>query len=165
MPYGHGVGVTPMRRRVLFLPLWGLLVIGGAISAGADPSTLNMSVLYEDELEVAVDYGVAMSLYRRLKEPPLSTDVEGFPLIPLGERLPRVPYTWFASDGSVLTRMKEGHFRVLSSTRPGEWHATLDCYLVGWPELFCIDGRQREISAPDLDTVILGERTYARSVR
>ncbi|MCV0395639.1 MAG: hypothetical protein K5872_05220 [Rhizobiaceae bacterium] len=74
------------------------------------------------------------------------------------------PWTWTARDGSVLTRVRQGVFRMALAAHAGDWFYHVDCADDGWPMFSCTDGRKRKMSTPDLSTVHFGGVEFRREL-
>lgn len=119
-----------------------------------------IAALYRDASPVVADYSAAMMRYRAA--------YQGEAGAPLAFRLirPDEPiggaWTWAAEDGSIVKRVKKGTYLVVRTDRPGNWFVELQCRSASWPKFTCSDGRVREMSAPDLNTMVLNGTTYSR---
>lgn len=72
------------------------------------------------------------------------------------------PWLWIAEDGGSLRRLGDGLFRLSTASASRDWFFETQCHHAGWPLFYCLDGRERQMSAPDLSTTIFGDVTYRR---
>lgn len=98
-------------------------------------------------------YASAMRRYRAAAERG-AYDRLAIALIPSDGRKPFEPFTWIAEDGSVMQRSGDGLFVLTSGDPFGNWFSDLHCRVMLWPTLFCDDGTERTMSAPDLATMV-----------
>jgi len=127
-----------------------------------DDRPTGMTVLYRGIPSAIADYSAAMMRYRtayaREKGKALA-----FALIRPDEPAGGA-WTWVAEDGSVVRRLKDGAFLLVLTRQPGNWFVEVRCEPVSWPLFACSDGRVREMSAPDLHTMVLDGITYSRAL-
>jgi hypothetical protein len=145
-----------------------------AVLAGQDawqPADLNrvtmldtrpqgMAALYDAESVVA-RYVAAMMRYRMVFEREDFSQL-AYPFIFQDHPYSGMPWTWTASDGATVRRLPNGAFRITSSTYLGNLFTEVTCEDAGWPMFACSDGRKRQMSAPDLSTIIFDGTKYVR---
>lgn len=73
-----------------------------------------------------------------------------------------VPFLWVAQDGSSIRRTGDGLFRLTLATPHRDWFFETQCHAAGWPMFYCTDGRERQMSAPDLSTTIFDDIAFRR---
>jgi hypothetical protein len=73
-------------------------------------------------------------------------------------------WRWRAEIGGTLRRVEEGRFVLTTGDCVGSFCVDIRCDAAGWPRFSCSDGRTREMSAPDLATVIFDGVTYTRTL-
>lgn len=73
----------------------------------------------------------------------------------------RFLWTWAGPQGRVQ-RVAPNVYVVGGDDCLGGFCTQIDCRNAVWPRFDCSDGRQRRMSAPDLDTMILDGITYRR---
>lgn len=128
-----------------------------------DGQTRGMGKLYASYPRIVRDYVAAMDDYRALR---LYRNSAGFayPLIaPSDAATAARSWTWTASNGSAVRRLKSGGFRLTVGEYFGNWFAEVDCRDVGWPVFSCGDGRQRKMSSPDLTILTFDGVEYVRA--
>ena len=113
----------------------------------------------EEGLAFRADLATAMAHYRWLGEEGLAA--QGYRLwrkdMPFEMR-----WFWAAEDGGAIRRVGDGMFRITRTTRHRDWFFNTNCYAIGWPLFACDDGWERQMSAPDLSTIIFDDVRYTR---
>jgi hypothetical protein len=111
-----------------------------------------------DQKAAQAKYAAAMARYREHL-----VDIENpgglaGPLSPAaGER-----WTWLAADGSIIRRLDDRTFSLISGDCVRILCLETNCIGAGWPLFVCEDGRQRTMSAPNFSTVIFDGITFRR---
>lgn len=126
-----------------------------------DAQPNGMAELYADYPSVLRDYVAAMDGYRMLK-PDRSPSGFAYPLIARNEALVEGPWAWAATNGSTVRRLQTGGFRLTVGDYLVNWFVEVDCQDIGWPMFSCGDGRQREMSSPNLTTLVFDGVEYKR---
>jgi hypothetical protein len=102
---------------------------------------------------VAADYAAAMNASEQV------VPGEGMPLLSL-----RTRWQWVAEDGSMVQRVADNTFRWRTGDCLDAFCLAIDCFVSVWPDITCVDGKDRKISAPDLATVVLEGMTFKRDI-
>lgn len=131
---------------------------------GLSPLLLNpapIGMLRPDKRTLAyrADHAIAMAQYRWMGE-------QGFPhrAYRVQHRdLPfDVPWFWASEDGGAVRRIGDGVFRYIRSSPGRDWYFATTCYAQAWPLFGCDDGWERQMSAPDLLTIVFDDVHHKR---
>lgn len=104
----------------------------------------------------------------RYMETALARAVEGKAFTPQFQ--PRIghvaspPWTWVASNGNSVRRVRDSLFRIYVRDYHANWFSTLDCTEIQWPLFRCKDGIQRVMKVIDASSIRFGEQEYFRAV-
>lgn len=142
---------------------------GGAASHGwatlalarAGAEQASVAHLYAGREQVVSQYALAMQRYRtaaaRSERDRLSIALMPRQVSPVLE-----PFTWVADNGDTVRRVEDGVFALALGNPLGNWYTEIRCRVIEWPRLYCDDGRERPMSAPDLSTMIFDGVAYHR---
>lgn len=108
------------------------------------------------ETAVVVEYAVGMARYRQSILESRRLEHVAFPIA--------TRWLWMAPEGGSIQRVATNTFRITDRGCLGSFCTTMDCIVGTWPQLFCHDGQEHQISAPDLQTVVLDDRVYKREM-
>ena len=128
------------------------------------PPQQNIAAAYAGNETVVVQYSVAMRRYKSAAE---RSEAERMAIsfLPREGQSSVEPFTWIAADGDMVRRIGDGLFALSAGNPIGNWYTDVKCRVELWPKLFCEDGSQRTMSAPNLATLILDGVEYTRPYR
>lgn len=127
-----------------------------------DHAAAGLSALYGETSTAIADYSAAMLRYRT-SDRALDFAGRGYPFVWRGAPVGGT-WTWAAADGSALRRTGKGAFLLVLADRPGNIFVEITCLDAGWPQFACSDERIREMSAPDLTTIVFDDIVFSRSL-
>lgn len=132
---------------------------GGSSPRLLDPAPIGMLKPDGKTLSYRADHAIAMAQYRWMGE-------QGFPA--RGYRVQHkdlpfdVPWFWASEDGGAIRRVGDGVFRFTRTSPRRDWYFDTTCHAQAWPLFGCDDGWERQMSAPDLLTIVFDEVRYTR---
>ncbi|QKV16989.1 hypothetical protein [Oricola thermophila] len=111
------------------------------------------------DLLVSVPYADAMAdCASRI----LDTRVIGCELVPSTLAMRHSFWIWQSEDGSTVSRMRAGGYRIRSGNCLGSFCTWETCRVTEWPRLSCSDGRTLTASVPESSRFVLSGNSYGR---
>ena len=143
------------------LGLAALLASAGPLPA-VETRPATSAILYDAVAPVTAEartaYGAAMRIYREaMTRPP------GWPKF-LDWDARRMPWTWVSEDGHSVQRRADGSFLISTADGNRLWFTERACRVETWPQLACADGERPRAAAPELETLLVDEVVFRRSL-
>lgn len=124
-----------------------------------NPSPIGTLSPDEEGLAYRAEHAVAMAQYRWVGEQ--GDTGHGYPVWSRQDPF-ETPFFWAAENGGAIRRVGEGVFRYTRATPLRDWYFDTICYAQAWPLFGCDDGWERQMSAPDLSTIVFDEVRHTR---
>jgi hypothetical protein len=138
-------------------------------SIGRALSDAVKSELRPGEPRLPREYASAMTWYSvamasGYSQPPVVASPWGY-----DEQLPEpLNWTWVADDGTLVTRMGKGIFRISFADNQHNWFWDVDCQMTEWPggdteaPMACSDGTERRLAVPGGGTITVDDVPFTR---